>query len=54
LRKLLNLKRTYPWQAFLSALSRALHYGMYDLARLEQMILDDVARGLFHLSEEDD
>jgi transposase len=54
LRRLLDLKRTYPRRAFLSALSRALHYGMYDLARLEQMILDDVAGDLFHLSREDD
>lgn len=54
LRRLLHLKRTYPGRAFLSALAKALHYGMYDLARLEQMILDDVARGLFNLSEEDD
>jgi hypothetical protein len=54
LRKLLNLKRTYPRGAFLSAVTRALQYGLYDLGRLEKMILDDVARDLFHLSQEND
>jgi transposase len=54
LRKLLNLKRTYPRGPFLAAVSRALHYGMYDLARLEHMILDEVARNVFHLAQEDD
>lgn len=54
LRRLLNFKRTYPGRAFLSAVSRALHYGLYDLARLEKMILDELARDLFHLPEQDD
>jgi transposase len=54
LRRLLHLKRTHPRQAFLSALARALHYGLYDLARLEKMILDSVAGDFFRIPKEDD
>ncbi len=54
LRRLLHIKRTYPPEAFSAALARALRYGLYDLARLEKMILDHVAGELFHLSQEDD
>ncbi|MFC1835588.1 hypothetical protein ACFL2Q_12770 [Thermodesulfobacteriota bacterium] len=53
LRKLLHLKRTHPPQAFLSAITRALLYGLYDLARLEKMILDHVAEDYFRLPKED-
>jgi hypothetical protein len=53
LRRLLHLKRTHPPQAFLSAITRALHYGLYDLTRLEKMILDHVAQDFFRLSKED-
>ena len=54
LRRLLNIKRTYPVQAFLSAITRALNYGMYDLNRLERMILDHVAKDFFRFGKEDD
>lgn len=54
LRRLLHLKRTYPRQAFLAALTRALRYGLYDLARLEKMILDYVAGDFFLLTKEDE
>ncbi len=54
LRRLLHLKRTHPRQAFLSAITRALHYGLYDLGRLEKMILDHVAEDFFRLSNEED
>jgi len=47
LRKLLDLKRTYPLKAFEKACRDALHYGLYDLARLEQMILSHVAGDFF-------
>jgi hypothetical protein len=47
LRRLLDLKRTYPPEAFETALVEALHYGLYDLARLEQMILSHVAGNFF-------
>lgn len=54
LRRLLDLKRTYPPEAFQKAVQEALHYGLYDLSRLEQMILSHVAGDFFHLDEEGD
>jgi len=49
LRKLLNLHRTYPESTFMAAITQALEYGMYDLNRLEQMILDSAAGDIFQL-----
>jgi transposase len=54
MRKLLSLKRTYPENPFLQAVEHALHYGMYDLSRLEQMILSQVAGDFFNLQEDDE
>ena len=54
LRKLLDLKRTYPSEPFLAALSKALAYGLYDLSRVENMILDNVAGDFFCFPEEND
>ena len=54
MRKLLSLKRTYPEKPFLQALEQALHYGMYDLSRLEQMILSHVAGDFFNIKEDDE
>ena len=47
LRRLLELKRTYPAEAFEKAVREASHYGLFDLARLEQMILSSVAGDFF-------
>ena len=47
LRRLLELKRTYPREAFEGAIRDASHYGLFDLARLEQMILSHVAGDFF-------
>lgn len=52
LNRLLNLKRTYPPDAFLSALNKAEHYGLYDLSRLEDLIIKSVAGNYFNLEEE--
>lgn len=52
LRKLLDLKRTYPPEAFEKALSEALRYRLFDLTRLEQMILSEVQGDFFTLDEE--
>jgi len=54
LRRLLNLKRTYPPEPFLAALTRALAYGLFDLSRLEKMILEHVAGDFFHFPDEHD
>lgn len=51
LNRLLNLKRMYPTDAFLSALKKADHYGLYDLNRLESLIIKSVAGNYFNLEE---
>ena len=54
MRKLLDLKRTYPPEAFEKALLQALRYGLYDLPRLEQMILSHVAGDFFTIQENEE
>ena len=51
LRQLLRLVREYPRQPVLSAVSEAARYGLYDLDRLERMILRRIARDYFLLDE---
>lgn len=46
---LLHLKRTYPHDAFVAAIKRAYTYGLYDLARLEDLILKYIAGDFFNL-----
>ena len=52
LRQLLRLLREYPREPFLAAVEEAARYGLYDLDRLERMILRRVARDYFLLTEE--
>ena len=52
LRRLLELKRTYPAEPFLAAIEQALQYGLFDLARLERLILERVAGDFFDLDGE--
>jgi transposase len=52
LRQLLRLLREYPREAFLGAVREAAQYGLYDLDRLERMILRRVARDYFLLETE--
>lgn len=52
LQKLLELQRTYPADAFEKAIETALHYGLYDLARVENLILSFVAGDFFNLNQE--
>jgi transposase len=54
LRRLLNLKRDYPPEAFFAAISKSLEYGLYDLNRLEKLIIDQVAGDFFQLVQEED
>ena len=53
LNRLLTFKRTYPRQAFIAAINQALHYGLYDLTRLEELIIKYIAGHFFNLNEED-
>ncbi len=54
LRRLLAMRRTYPREAFLGAVETALHYGLYDLHRLEHLILKRVAGDFFCIEDDDD
>lgn len=51
LNRLLALKRTYPIDAFIDAIQQANHYGLYDLNRLEDLIIKCVAGNYFNLTE---
>ena len=57
LRQLLRMIREYPREAVLAAIEEAARYGLYDLDRLERMILRRVAHEYFRLNpqgEDDD
>ncbi len=54
LRRLLAMRRTYPRQAFMDAIEKALHYGLYDLHRLEHLVLERVAGDFFQINPDDD
>jgi len=54
LRQLLRLVREYPREPFLAALDEAARYGLYDLDRVERMILRRVAREYFLLEGDND
>ena len=53
-RQLLRLLRDYPREAFLGAIEEAGRYGLYDLDRVERMILRRVTREYFRLEDSDD
>jgi transposase len=53
LRQLLRMLREYPREPFLAAVHEAAQYGLYDLDRLERMILRRVARDYFLLLDPD-
>jgi hypothetical protein len=54
LRQLLRLVREYPREPLLGAVREAAQYGLYDLDRLERMILRRVTREYFRLDEGSD
>ena len=54
LRQLLKLVRDYPRAPLLAAVKEAAHYGLYDLDRLERMILRRIASDYFVLDRGDD
>ena len=53
MQRLLNFKRNYPKDAFDKAVKRALKYGLYDLNRVENLILSLVAGEFFNLKDHD-
>jgi transposase len=54
LRRLLEMKRSYPAEPFLAAIEQALRYGLFDLGRVEALILKYVAGDFFRLPEPND
>jgi hypothetical protein len=53
LRRLLRMVRDYPKGPLLTAVSRAEQYGLFDLDRLERMVLKQIATDYFLLEAED-
>jgi len=54
LRRLIEIQRTYPKEPFLAAVRQATHFGLYDLGRLEKLILQQVAGNFFALNLDPD
>jgi transposase len=52
LRQLLRMVREYPRAPLLAAVAEAARYGLYDLDRVERMILRLVARDYFNLNDD--
>jgi transposase len=49
LRRLLSMLRDYPREPFLTAVESAKKYGLFDLSRLEQLVLKQIAHDYFVL-----
>lgn len=47
LRRLAQMRRDYPAAPLVAAIEAAIHYGLYDLDRLERMILRNIATAYF-------
>jgi transposase len=47
IRRLAQMRRDYPPKPFLGAVQTAAHYGLYDLDRLERMVLRNIATEYF-------
>jgi hypothetical protein len=54
MRRLLRLVDEYPTPPMLAALRTAQHYGLYDLERLERMVLRNIAGDFFTLPDTED
>ena len=49
MRQLLRMIRDYPREPVLAAIQEAARYGLYDLDRVERMILRRIARDYFRI-----
>ena len=54
LRRLLTLSHEYPRAAVHQAVTLALEYGLFDLDRLERLILRVIAKNYFRLAEQEE
>jgi hypothetical protein len=53
LKRLALLQRTYPAEPFLAAIAQALAYGLFDIERLESLVLKQVRGVFFQIAETD-
>ena len=53
LHRLVQIKRSYPIEPFLAAVAQALKFGLFDLTRLEHLVLRHVAGDFFALGGDD-
>ena len=51
MKRLLGMLRDYPREPFLRAVATALEYGLFDMDRLDGMVLRNTARDYFALSD---
>jgi transposase len=51
LRRLLQIQQTYPAEPFIAALEQALRFNLFDLGRLERLVLKHVAGDFFALQD---
>jgi hypothetical protein len=51
LRRLLHIQQTYPAEPFIAALEQALRFNLFDLGRLERLVLKHVAGDFFALQD---
>jgi hypothetical protein len=54
LRRLLRMVNEYPREPLVSAVRTAHEYGLYDLERLERLVLRRIGRDYFNLTGDDD
>jgi hypothetical protein len=54
LRQLLRMAREYPREPFLAALAEAAHFGLYELDRVERMVIRRIGSDYFRLNGFDD
>ena len=47
------MAREYPQEAFMSAVKEAAHFGLYDLNRVERMVIRRIATDFFRLKGDD-
>ena len=54
LRRLLRMVTDYPRRPLMAAIETAFRYGLYDLERLERLVLRHIARDYFNVGGDDD
>ncbi|CAN5243592.1 hypothetical protein BH11MYX1_BH11MYX1_31290 [soil metagenome] len=54
LRRLAQLRRDYPAGPLIAAIETAIHYGLYDIDRIERVILKNIAATYFQLPGDHD